>query len=612
MQDVTDYGAVGDGATDDTQAIRDAANAAGPGGTVYFPAGTYLVGQNDRIALGYPSDGSWDNLTWQGESWDTTTIQMAGGQTLTHFVFLVEDDTSPPDSVTFDSLTIDGQKDAQAADAIGLCIQTDGTGTLTMRDCWVKNAHNSNLKLNGGMAADIAYSRFSDAGYITNGGHAIAPNQDGEFTTTVRRCLFDGQRGADIDVGKERDPNQQTVTEQTVLVEECVMRDSYRGSFKLNQSNAQTTIRNTLMRGDADTEIPIKSNPADYGVGTVRVEDSIIDGGKYPGVDFPVAGTLELDTVAIENVATGDNRDGAGLFTDAMTVSGTTVSIHGTDTLVNFPDAASGTLSEIIHEGQPLGTDPNAIVQTTTIGDPLTPAVPAESSVGPGALSSGSGGTDSSSGGSSPDVEQTGELTATRPSSYDNVSFGNTSFDGALTAAQPRIRFPAPWVFGGIRVEGIESSTDLGNVVPGESVTYRVVMLSGAQRENDEIANHVDRYKSLREYRRNALSVLTDRTPSGECYFREQHGGPSQLLRIKPLEAGEPGTTPDGTDPPGRTSLWEGRWAVVDGVGADLTQPTSTDHDEACVLELETTTIAPTSAFPTERGIRAARERGGL
>ena len=44
--DVTHYGATGDGATDDAvacQAALDAAKAAG-GGTVYFPAGTYIVG----------------------------------------------------------------------------------------------------------------------------------------------------------------------------------------------------------------------------------------------------------------------------------------------------------------------------------------------------------------------------------------------------------------------------------------------------------------------------------------------------------------------------------------------------------------------------------------
>lgn len=40
---VADYGAVGDGVTDNTDAIHDARDAAGSGGVVFFPQGTYLV-----------------------------------------------------------------------------------------------------------------------------------------------------------------------------------------------------------------------------------------------------------------------------------------------------------------------------------------------------------------------------------------------------------------------------------------------------------------------------------------------------------------------------------------------------------------------------------------
>jgi polygalacturonase len=46
MFDVTDFGAMGDGITDDTAAVQTAINAAMEtgGGTVYFPDGDYRLG----------------------------------------------------------------------------------------------------------------------------------------------------------------------------------------------------------------------------------------------------------------------------------------------------------------------------------------------------------------------------------------------------------------------------------------------------------------------------------------------------------------------------------------------------------------------------------------
>lgn len=69
-----DYGATGNGVTDDTAAIQAAVNAAiaAKGGIVLFPAGTYLTTM--QIVL----TGSASNITLQGMGMDATTIAPVG------------------------------------------------------------------------------------------------------------------------------------------------------------------------------------------------------------------------------------------------------------------------------------------------------------------------------------------------------------------------------------------------------------------------------------------------------------------------------------------------------------------------------------------------------
>ncbi len=79
---VRDYGAKGDGVTDDTAAIQAAITAAGTTGTVYLPQGTYLISHALTV-----------QTNWRGDGW-TSVIKQANGANLAQLL------TTPPGVTT--------------------------------------------------------------------------------------------------------------------------------------------------------------------------------------------------------------------------------------------------------------------------------------------------------------------------------------------------------------------------------------------------------------------------------------------------------------------------------------------------------------------------------
>lgn len=117
--DVTYYGAVGDGATDDTGAIQDAIDAASVvGGTVVFPAATYLLRDQITVAAGVtvwaygttlvwtlfgssiPASGAPQGLTGNGVRMTSRTNWIGG--------HLKMDDVATPDNVSVNSAVMTG------------------------------------------------------------------------------------------------------------------------------------------------------------------------------------------------------------------------------------------------------------------------------------------------------------------------------------------------------------------------------------------------------------------------------------------------------------------------------------------------------------------------
>jgi hypothetical protein len=115
---VKDFGAVGDGVTDDTAEINNAivaVNAAG-GGTVFFPEGTYLVGDaGGNVAISLLS-----NVTLNGDGINATIIKLKNAGNA-HVI-----NANSASNVAITNLTVDGNRANQSLGVHG--IRGGGTG----------------------------------------------------------------------------------------------------------------------------------------------------------------------------------------------------------------------------------------------------------------------------------------------------------------------------------------------------------------------------------------------------------------------------------------------------------------------------------------------------
>jgi hypothetical protein len=120
---VKDFGAVGDASTDDTLAIQAAIDAVADagGGSVYVPAGTYMVYSRDYVNSAETTVGRHcimlrNNVTLFGDGW-ASVIKLASYQynSATYFRLISSDDVNFLVQSEMRDITIDGSASAQEA-----------------------------------------------------------------------------------------------------------------------------------------------------------------------------------------------------------------------------------------------------------------------------------------------------------------------------------------------------------------------------------------------------------------------------------------------------------------------------------------------------------------
>lgn len=196
---VADYGAIGDGSTDDTTAIQNALTAAA-GGVCFIPVGTFIVSDALTIPANTRIQGAGKYLTilkWADGAGDMTGAETGNTQ---HEGLLFIDTVS---NVSIQDLTVDCNKAGQSAgtNLNGLVIWSDATSDIAefrIQNCVFKNAtanQNGNfgngIRVSGATNPSSGISRISveDCDF-----DSIDTSYGIQFSQTPEHCTIRGNR----------------------------------------------------------------------------------------------------------------------------------------------------------------------------------------------------------------------------------------------------------------------------------------------------------------------------------------------------------------------------------------------------------------------------------
>lgn len=204
---VRDYGAVGDGTTDDALAIQTCINTSVEDSVVFFSPGTYLIGTTIQL-LG--------NRSYLGTN--SSTIQMAGGADLVA-VFAsnawISNQTASGNPIVITNLTIDGNSSNNAS-GHGIVLMNFNS---VIRECTVKNCRDNGIMISS----------------VNQSGSAISNTcvENRIELCKISNCLGYGIYGRDIN-GKLIDG----------YIDSCIVSDITLQAIRLERSTGFFVSRN--------------------------------------------------------------------------------------------------------------------------------------------------------------------------------------------------------------------------------------------------------------------------------------------------------------------------------------------------------------------------------
>jgi hypothetical protein len=350
---VKDFGATGDGVTDDTAAVQAAITAAaGVGSSVLFPTGAYLT----TATLTVPA-----NSTLIGRA---AKIKLSLDDASSSVIKL----TSQASNITISGFELDGQKASVTTSTTGkMGIELRGNHNVVLRDIYAHDNKGDGLYLGLNLAGDPDNSNIyvenwrSDANYrngitvtscdacrfvaltgtATSGsapqaGLDIEPNNDTDTVNNIEfvACKFTGNTGYGAQVILRDAPS---ATQRGIRFTNSVFNSNTGGGILINSGVQVAFVASdfSLNQGAAADGIVINKKSSD-----ISIVDSMIRLNQVNGINLNVTATFTVSRVRVINTTILDNRQAGSGAGDGIVTSGTLagLTVIGSD-LSNYAGA---------------------------------------------------------------------------------------------------------------------------------------------------------------------------------------------------------------------------------------------------------------------------------
>ena len=471
--DITDYGAVSNPddasaaeAERNLDALIDAIEAAGEGGTVYVPEGSFYVGDGSVANLTMLGEREPGGISFVGDGPTVSTIGVSGQQDHPNLNFLIYWEDHDHGEVLFRDIGLDGNYERlpnlYENDGGSRGINCRGKqGSLICENVWFRGWY-QNAAFASGMSARFERCSFEEIAVGLNedspsgsygDGNRVAHCSVASDGVTYRQCEFRNCPGQVLDTGGGN-----------ATFERCWGRGLGTGVVKINAAET-VTIRNCYFEprtddieeefeGFSGRHMAHMLKRDDSGTPTLRVVESVVEDMvkdavllygrendarlRIAGRDFAIRQAGREEYRYAFQASNSDGESGATLIFDVESMS-----VHDTDGEVFALENGVGTIQELRRDGNDgLGDPDDVTIETDRPGaDTVRPDVPARDDVGINSGDSGGGDDDVNVpevGGYEPPTRGDEDWHRTLNDTFETIATDVTALDEVLAELEDR------------------------------------------------------------------------------------------------------------------------------------------------------------------------------